>query len=61
MTQISDDKFMEIVECMLARGGEWKVSMSKDGFHLTYEGETHRISEKHAEVMFQTIPRKCTS
>ena len=61
MTAISNEKFMAIVEQMFDVGGEWKVSLSKDGTILTYAGETHEITLAMADAMFTAIPRKATA
>ena len=58
---ISNDKFMGLVEQMFAVGGEWKVSLSKDGAFLTYAGETHEITLAMADAMFTTISRKAVA
>jgi hypothetical protein len=60
MSAINNEKFMELVERMFDVGGEWKVSTSKAGTFLTYEGETHEITMRMADAMFTTIPRKAT-
>lgn len=58
MGAITDEKFKSIVDRILTAGGEWRVSMSKGGCNMTYDGETHPITEKQADIMFTAIPRK---
>ncbi len=61
MSAISNEKFMGLVEQMFDVGGEWKVSLSKDGAFLTYAGETHEITLAMADAMFTAIPRKTSA
>ena len=55
---ISDDEFSDLVEQMITVGGDWKVTLSKDGNVLAYAGKTYAITLAHANAMFTTIPRK---
>jgi hypothetical protein len=55
---IANPEFLKIFNRICEVGGPWKISVTRAGIDLDYDGEHYSLSDSQAEVMWDVLPRK---